>query len=122
MLFPRAIYMEGRISCSATSFSENLQHQTITIRPFHPSASFSIGLLGTAIVQFDYISCQYLFGSYFGILLTNAAYDYVVVGGGTAGLVIASRLAENPNMTIAVVDLGSFYETSNSDQSQILIY
>jgi len=46
----------------------------------------------------------------------------VVVGGGTAGLVIASRLAENPNMTIAVVDLGSFYETSNSDQSQILIY
>jgi choline dehydrogenase len=79
-------------------------------------------LLGTATVQFDYKSCQYLFGSYFGILLTNAAYNYVVVGGGTAGLVIASRLAENPNMTIAVVDLGSFYETSNSDQSQIPIY
>jgi choline dehydrogenase len=44
------------------------------------------------------------------------------MGGGTAGLVIASRLAENPNMTIAVVDLGSFYETSNSDQSQTPIY
>ncbi|PMD59609.1 uncharacterized protein K444DRAFT_663687 [Hyaloscypha bicolor E] len=72
------------------------------MRPFHISVSFSIGLLGTATVQFDYHSGQYLFGSYFGISLTNAAYDYVVVGGGTAGLVVASRLAENPNMTIAV--------------------
>lgn len=92
------------------------------MRPFHISVSFSIGLLGTATVQFDYHSGQYLFGSYFGISLTNAAYDYVVVGGGTAGLVVASRLAENPNMTIAVVELGSFYETSNSNQSQIPIY
>jgi hypothetical protein len=63
------------------------------MRPFHLSASFSIGLLGTTTVQFDYNSCQYLFGLHFGVLLTNTTYNYVVVGGETAGLDVTSRLA-----------------------------
>jgi choline dehydrogenase-like flavoprotein len=35
------------------------------------------------------------------------AFDYVVVGGGTAGLVVASRLAENPEFTVGVIEAGS---------------
>ena len=42
-----------------------------------------------------------------------------VVGGGLSGLVMAERLAENPNVSVAVVEAGSFYELSNGNISQI---
>ncbi|KAI9151361.1 GMC oxidoreductase [Paramyrothecium foliicola] len=43
----------------------------------------------------------------------NARYDYVVVGGGTSGLVVANRLSENPNNTVLVVEYGDFANTIN---------
>lgn len=51
-----------------------------------------------------------IWGNNFGVPGQNASYDYVVVGGGTAGLAIATRLAEDTSLTVAVIEAGGFYE------------
>jgi choline dehydrogenase-like flavoprotein len=34
------------------------------------------------------------------------SYDYVIIGGGTAGLTLAARLTEDPAITVAVLEAG----------------
>ena len=65
---------------------------------------------------------QPLFGSSFGLPGQDAEYDYVIVGGGLAGLVVAERLAENGTFSVAVIEAGNFYEFSNGNKSQIPWY
>jgi len=45
---------------------------------------------------------------------TQSSYDYVVVGGGTAGLVVANRLSERQNTSVLVIEAGgSAYNNTN---------
>ncbi|CAE6538799.1 unnamed protein product [Rhizoctonia solani] len=46
-----------------------------------------------------------------GIVTDGASFksfDYVVIGGGNAGLVTAARLAENPDVTVGVIEAGRY--------------
>merc|ERR1711939_1178587 len=36
----------------------------------------------------------------------NAKYDFIIIGGGTAGLCVAGRLAENTSNSILVIEVG----------------
>ena len=59
-----------------------------------------------------------LLGSSFGLPF-NQTFDYLVVGGGTAGLTIATRLAEQTGDLVGVIEAGGFYEITNSNITQI---
>jgi choline dehydrogenase len=70
-------------------------------------------LAGAAPVEQDKRQLNGLLGSLAGTLGANQIYDYIVLGGGTAGLTIAKRLAENRSVTVALIEAGSLYQVTD---------
>lgn len=60
---------------------------------------------------------QRILGSLSNTLLgafgVSDTFDYVILGGGTAGLTLANRLSSNSDLRIAVVEAGTLYEVTN---------
>ena len=50
----------------------------------------------------------YLLQTTFALSITGQGltFNYIIAGGGTAGLVIANRLSEDPSITVAVIEPG----------------
>lgn len=46
-------------------------------------------------------------------------FDYVIVGGGTAGLVLANRLTENADINVAVIEAGTSPEDVAGNLTQV---
>lgn len=101
---------------------------------FRPSHKYSISLrqllLSLCSTSISHVSAidfafnqqhptgQPLVSSFFGLPGTNATFDYVIAGGGTAGLALATRLAA-ANLSVAVIEAGGFYETDNANLSVV---
>ena len=47
--------------------------------------------------------------------MSDTTFDYIVIGGGTGGLAIAARLAEDPSVSVAVIEAGGFYQQDNGN-------
>ena len=85
------------------------------------SCGRAIAFLSAALLLSAQVSWQYninFIGKSFGIP-GNATYDYIIVGGGTAGNALATRLAQHGAFSVAVIEAGGFYEIDNGNASVI---
>ncbi|KAJ1300922.1 hypothetical protein OPQ81_003348 [Rhizoctonia solani] len=67
---------------------------------------YSLSIIGTAGVVAGKVSRSSI--STDGAEFSSKTFDYVVIGGGTAGLTLAARLAENPSTTVGVIEAGEY--------------
>ncbi|VBB75829.1 Putative GMC oxidoreductase possibly involved in aflatoxin biosynthesis, member of the aflatoxin cluster [Podospora comata] len=69
------------------------------------------------------IQAKDLLSSHFGPYgWPGQSFDYVIVGGGTAGLAMAKRLSEDNANSVAVIEAGGFYEIEGGNMTEVPMY
>ncbi|KAL2867496.1 GMC family oxidoreductase [Aspergillus lucknowensis] len=69
------------------------------------------------------IQARDLLSSHFGWYgWPGQSFDYVIVGGGTAGLAMAHRLSESGENSVAVVEAGGFYEIEAGNATEVPMF
>ncbi|KAK7931817.1 GMC oxidoreductase-like protein [Apiospora marii] len=53
---------------------------------------------------------------------SSLSFDYVIVGAGPGGLTVASRLSEEPSVSVAVIEAGTWSTSVTGNQSQVPAY
>jgi len=79
---------------------------------------------GNEAAQMDgRIQARDLLSSHFGMYgWPGQSFDYVIVGGGTAGLAMARRLSEDGSASVAVIEAGGFYEIDAGNATEVPMY
>lgn len=114
----------SRSCLKVISIYQHLASLLVKLKVFTDLVFHFASLMATAFALISLAFCLQIQSTYaaphYGLL--QLEFDYVVVGSGPGGLTIASRLSEDPNVSVAVIEAGTWSEKVTGNQSQVPSY